>query len=245
MRRIMASVVGCLALIMVGSASAAQIQLSMSTKVDPSVKPLSIPDGTLAYGWYADVPVQVYEAKVVADDGSPVESTCLADGARIEILDAALTIRDGATCTNTEGKWQFVLTTNRVKAPTTLTAQLLTPTTTMDGRVMSPAASNMIVATIAPRIVLTSPKLSTAPRFPVTGVVKIPTPRKLGSVVLLCRKGARWTALGTQRTDPRGRFAFTVIRGAKGTTTTCRVRYQTVKTTLWAPSTYQFTISWV
>lgn len=246
LRRILASVVvGCLGLAIAGSASATQIQLSMSTKVDPSVKPLSIPDGTLAYGWYGDVPVQVYEAKVFADDGQPVENACLTGGARIEILDTSLKILDGAGCTNRAGKWQFVLTTNRVKAPTMLTAQLLTPATTLDGRVVSPAASNMIIATIAPRIVVTSPKFSTAPRFPVAGSVKIPTPRKLGTVLLQRQKGSSWTTLVARKTDARGRFTFTVARGVKGTTTTYRVRYQTIRTTLWAPSSYKFTITWV
>jgi hypothetical protein len=246
MRGILASVVaGCLGLAAAGSASATQIQLTMSTKVDPSVKPLSIPDGTLAYGWYADVPVQVYEAKVFADDGQPVENACLAGGARIEILDTSLRILDGAACTNREGKWQFVLTKNRVRAPTMLTAQLLTPATTLDGRVVSPAASNTIIATIAPAIVVTSPKYSTALRFPVAGFVKIPTPRKLGTVSLQRQAGSRWTTLVTRKTDARGRFAFTVARGVKGTETTYRVRYKTIKTTLWAPSSYRFTITWV
>lgn len=246
MRRILALiVVGCLGPVVAGSASAAQIQLTMSTKVDPSVQPLTIPNGTLVYGWYADVPVQVYEAKVFADDGLPIENACLTGGARIEIIDAKLTILDGASCTNTDGKWQFVLTTNRVKVPTILTAQLLMPTTTLDGRILSPAASNMIVTTIAPKIVLTSPQRSTASRFPVTGVVKIPTPRKLGTMLLQRRQGSRWTTLVTGKTDALGRFMFTVARGASGTTSTYRVRYQTIATTLWAPSSSRFTITWV
>jgi hypothetical protein len=246
MRRILASVVvGCLGLVMAGTASAAQIRLSMSTKVDPSVQPLTIPDGTLVYGWYADVPVQVYEAEVFADDGLPIENACLTGGGRIEILDAALKILAGASCTDTEGRWQFVLTTNRVKVPTMLTAQLLMPTTTLDGRVVSPAASNTIVTTIAPKIVLTSPMRSTASRFPVTGVVKIPTPRKLGTLLLQRRQGARWTTLVTRKSDARGHFTFTVARGARGTTSTYRVHYHTIATTLWAPSSYGFTIAWV
>lgn len=236
---------GCCLLGVTVHASATQIQLTMSTKVDPGVKPLSIPDGTLAYGWYGDVPVQVFEAKVMADDGQPVENACLADGARIEILDASLKILDGTTCTNTDGKWQFVLTTTRVRTPTTLTAQLLVPSMTFDGRVVSPAASNMIIATVAPKIVITSPTSSTAARFPIAGVVKIPTPRKLGTVLLQQRKASRWATLASSKTDARGRFKFTVARGAKGTSTKYRVRYQTVTTTLWAPSTYRFTITWV
>ena len=246
MRRIMASViVGCLGPVMAGSASAAQIQLSMSTKVDPSVQPLDIPVGTLVYGWYGDVLVQVYEARVLADDGFPIENNCLTGGARIEILDAKLTILGGASCTNTEGKWQFVLTTKRVKVPTMLTAQLLMPTTTHDGRIVSPAASNTIVTTIAPKIVLTSPTRSMASRFPVTGFVNIPTPRKLGTMLLQRQRGSRWTTLATSKTDARGRFGFTVARGARGTASTYRVRYQTIATTLWAPSSYRFTITWV
>ena len=217
----------------------------MSTKVDPGVKPLRIPDGTLAYGWYGDAPVQVYDAQVFADDGLLVENACLADGARIEILDGSLKILDGTTCTNSDGKWRFVLTTTRVRTPTTLTAQLLVPTRTLDGRVVSPAASNMIIATIAPKIVITSPTSSAAARFPIAGVVRIPTPRKLGTVSLQQRKASGWATLASSKTDARGRFKFTVARGAKGTSTKYRVRYQTVTTTLWAPSAYRFTITWV
>ncbi len=246
MRRIIATAVaGLLALAMAASASAAEIKLSMSTSFDPRVKALTVPDGNLAYGWYSDVPVQVYEATVIGDDGQPVRNACLANGARIEILDATLKILGGASCTNADGAWQFVLTTTRVKAPTTLTAQLLTPATTLDGRVVSPAASNQIIATIAPKIVLTSPTRSAADRVLIAGGVKIPTPRKLGTVLLQRQKGSGWTTLAKSRTDARGHFTFTVIRGVPGTATTYRVRYQTIKTTLWAPSGYRFTITWV
>jgi hypothetical protein len=126
-----------------------------------------------------------------------------------------------------------------------LTARLLMPTTTLDGRVVSPATSNTIATTISPRIVLTSPKRSMASRFPVTGVVRIPTPRKLGTVLLQRKQGSRWTTLATRKSDARGRFRFTVARGARGTTSTYRVHYQTIATTLWAPSSYRFTITWV
>lgn len=246
MRRTFASVVvGCLALGAAGSASAAKIELSMSTEADARVKALTVPDGTRAYGWYADVPVQVYEATITADDGLPVENACLANGSRFEILDAKLTVLGGASCTNTTGKWQFVLTNTRVKAPTVLTAQLLEPATTLDGRVVSPTASNSLVTTIAPKIVLTSSSRSKAARFPVAGVVKIPTPRKLGTLYLERQTDKGWTVLEQTKTDARGRFAFTVRRGTQGTTTTYRVRYQTVKTTLWAPSRYQFTVTWI
>ncbi len=246
MRRIIATTVaGFLALAMAGPASAAEITLRMSTSTDPRITSLAAVDGTLAYGWYDDVPVQVYEATLIADDGQPVQHACLADGARIEILDATLNILDGASCTNTEGTWQFVLTTNRVTTPAMLTAQILTPATTLDGRVVSPAASNTIIATIAPKIVLTSPTRSAARRFPITGHVEIPTPRKLGAVLLQQKKGSRWTTLTRSRTDARGRFRFTVTRGVRNTATTYRVRYHTIKTTLWAPSGYRFTITWV
>ncbi len=246
MRRIIATgVAGFLALAIAGSASAAEITLRMSTTADPRIKSLTVADGTLAYGWYDDVPVQVYEATLIADDGQPVQHACLAAGARIEILDATLNILDGAGCTNTEGNWQFVLTTNRVRAPAVLTAQILTPATTLDGRIVSPAASNTILATIAPKIVLTSPTRSTARRFPITGRIEIPTPRKLGTVLLQQKTGSGWTTLTRSRTDARGRFRFTVTRGMRSTATTYRVRYQPIPTTLWAPSGYRFTITWV
>ena len=225
MRRIIAmGVAGLLALVTACTASAAQITLRMSTATDPRVKPLTVSDGTLAYGWYADLPVQVYEATLTADDGLPVEHACLAGGARLEILDAALKILKGVSCTNSDGVWQFVLTDDRVRAPAILTAQLLTPATTLDGRVVSPAASNTIIATIAPKIVLTSSPRSAAHRFPITGVVKIPTPRKLGTVLLQRRNGSRWATLAKRTTDARGRFSFTAGRGVPGTATTFRVR---------------------
>lgn len=245
MRIIATGVAGFLALVMACTASAAEITLRMSTSVDPRVKPLTVPDGMLAYGWYADLPVQVYEATLTADDGRPAEHTCLAGGARLEILDATLKILKGVSCTNTDGIWQFVLTTDRVRAPAILTAQLLTPAATLDGRVVSPAASNTIIATIAPKIVLTSSPRSSARRFPITGLVKIPTPRKLGTVLLQQHKGSRWTTLARRRTDAYGRFAFTAAKGVPGTTTTFRVQYQTVPTTLWAPSGYRFTVTWI
>ena len=78
-----------------------------------------------------------------------------------------------------------------------------------------------------------------------TGFVTIPTPRKLGTMMRQRRRGSRWTTLVTSKTDARGRFGFTVARGARGTTSTYRVRYRTIATTLWAPSSSRFTITWV
>jgi hypothetical protein len=245
MRRILAPVlIGCLVLGAAGSASAAELKLSMAADVDPSVTPIPQPDGTLAYGWLGDVPVQVFDAELIADDGQPVVNSCLTVG-RIEIMDSRLRVLDGAGCTNTEGKWRFVLTSNRVKAPTVLSAQLLQPTTTQDGRPVSAVASNTIVATIAPRIVITSHGGAGGARAPIAGVVKIPTPQKLGTVVLARKQGTTWKQLASSKTDAAGRFKFTVDRGRLGTKSVFRIRYVTVKNTLWSPSTFQLTITWV
>ncbi len=247
MRRIIATaVVGVLMLATAASASAARITLRMSTTFDPRVKELTARDGALAYGWYGDVPIQVFEALLVADDGKPVVDMCLKDGARLEILNASLKILHGASCTNAQGVWQFVLSgANRVRTPTSLTAQLLTPATTVDGRTVSPAASNAIVTTIAPRIVLTSSTRSSATRLPIIGAVRIPAAHRTGTVLLQRQTGATWATMGRRTTDARGRFTFTVSRGVSGTHTTYRLRYQPKSASLWAPSGYRFTITWV
>lgn len=248
-RGIMAVAVGAAALAAAGSASATQIKLSMSTKADPAVKALgTLEDGTIGYGWrFTEAPVQVYQAEVLADDGQPVLNTCLNAGARLEILDAKLAIRGGVTCTDSDGKWQLVLEgAQRVRVPTILTAQLLTATTTTEGRALSPASSNRVAALVAAKITDTSPDRVTGSSFPITGYVTMPkVPRSQGRVLLQQRRGAEWATMQTKATDLGGKYKFVVPYGVRGQKSYFRVRFVPPKNTLWLPSSQPFTITWV
>lgn len=232
------------ALLLAGPASATRIELSMDASRDPDIKSLgTFGDSGLIFGWrYSQVPVQSFTARVFADDGTPVTDTCLT-GARLELLDDALVSRLGSMCTNSAGVWQFVLTTTRVRTPTVLTAQLLGPATTTDGRTLSPGASNTVALMLAPLVVNTSPRVSVGPAFPVSGMVRAPRPRALGVVVLQKRTGG-WKTLATKRTDAAGRFRFSVARGRMGTTERFRVRYLPTRTSGWLPGTLYIAIGW-
>jgi hypothetical protein len=243
-RRVVASIAGLVVLALAGPASASKITLTMSTVADPSVKQLTITGDTPTFSWYGDIPVQVYEATLTADDGSAIGAGCLSR-ARLEIMDAQGRIRGGVACADADGVWRITLTTTRVKEPTPLSVRVANDATTDDGRTVSAAMSNTIITTIAPRIVLAAPTVSRSARYPVRGTVKIPTPRKLGKTSLQCKDGRVWTTVASGKTDARGRFSYSVTRGARGTRTSCRITYSTVKTTLWSSSTYAFTISWV
>lgn len=245
MRRIVTSIAGLFVLALAGPATASEITLTMSTAADPAVKQLPIAGAIPTFSWYGDLPVQVYEAALVADDGSPVAAGCLRGEARLEVMDAAGTVRGGTDCADPDGVWRITLTRTRVTEPTPLSLRLVHSTATEDGRSLSPAMSNTILTTIAPKIVLSSPSVSRSPRYPVRGTVKIPTPRKLGTLTLQCKQGTSWKTLASGKTDAKGRFSYTVARGARGTKTNCRITYTTVKTTLWSSSTYAFTLSWV
>lgn len=232
-----------------GSASATQITLKMSSAADPAVKALgTLDDGTVGYGWrFTEAPVQVYTAEIVADDGQPVLNTCLAGGARIELLDMKRAIRGGVTCTGTEGTWQIVLSgTQRVRTPTVLTAQLLTATSTSDGRAMSPTSSNKLAALVAAKITDTSPDRVTGTTFPITGYVTMPkVPRSLGKVLLQEKRTEKWVTLQTRKTDAGGTYKFVVPYGVRGKKTFFRVRFVPAKNSLWLPSSQPFTITWI
>lgn len=245
MRRAVTSIACLVSLALAGPAAASEISLTMSTEADPAVTERHIAGGMPTFSWYGDVPLQVYEATVLADDGLPVTTGCLSGAARLEVMDADGRVRGGVECADADGIWRITLTTKRVTVPTPLSVRLARSTATDDGRVVSPAMSNTIITTIAPKIVLSSPNISRSPRYPVRGTVKIPTPRKLGKVTLQCKRGSSWKTLGSGKTDAKGRFSFTLTRGARGTKTNCRITYTTVKTTLWSSSTYAFALSWV
>ena len=231
-----------------GTASATTIELKMSNKVDAGLVELGqLKSGARAYGWqFPSSEVQVFEAVVTGDDGQPVVNNCLTGGARIELLDSRLVSHGGASCTASTGTWQFVLKGSaRFTKPDEVTAQLLTPTTTVDGRALAPGASSQVFMLIAPRITNTMPDTFTGSVYPVSGYVTMPAKiRAQGHIKLEKQVSGTWKTLSTKRTDSSGKFKFAIPYGKRGAKTRFRFKFDPPKNSGWISNYSTFSIVW-